>query len=473
MKRMMTGLAVLLAGAFSLSAEDGAFEPGRQLTVTLKPGDVKMTFCYIPPGTFTMGSQKSDPDRAADETPAHEVKITKGFWLGKHEVSQAQWKAVMETNPLAERHASEETHPVTYVSWKDCQAFVEKLNRMGETEFRLPTEAEWEYACRAGTKTRFFWGDETANVDSFAWIPGNSGGRLQTHPWGMKLPNPWGLHDTVGSVGEWCQDRYERYPAAPQTDPQGPSEGDARLYRGRYFTAQISSDPRAGVEYCRSAARAHSGEESRLRFVGLRVLLVHDDLVATADGAVIEVIDESEAYLNRVGERIIAAFRENSVELFRNSMANADVMKEVADSVVSETQERKDKFMEQELNFSLPPDILTASFADAWRWALDRKINWMEAKLQRVRMNVAVKVTEETTEIPGIRFKPGTKIWIADDILVEVVSGDDVYTVILDECLAANGKGWLLNSPVWLKEGTVDDWERENEAKGGAAKEEN
>ncbi|MCX6630090.1 MAG: formylglycine-generating enzyme family protein [Candidatus Solibacter sp.] len=182
---------------------------------------VAMEFVRIQPGEFQMGSDSG----VDDEKPSHRVRITKVFELGKHEVTQAQWEAVMGGNPSNFKGAD---RPVELVSWNDVQEFLGKLNARGDGyRYRLPTEAEWTYAARAGTA-----GDWAGNLDSVAWYRENSG--TQTHPVGQKQANAWGLHDMLGNVWEWCQDWYDKeyYRSSPADDPQGASSGEHRTRRG-------------------------------------------------------------------------------------------------------------------------------------------------------------------------------------------------------------------------------------------------
>ncbi|MEW6236394.1 MAG: formylglycine-generating enzyme family protein [Candidatus Omnitrophota bacterium] len=200
----------------------------------------------IPAGKFTMGSsaeeRKSDPKSIAvpdADWPQHEVTITHPFYFGAYEVTQAQWKAVMGTNPASRIG---EDIPVNNVSWNDCQKLIEKVNAMGIGKFRLPTEAEWEYACRAGTTTRFFYGDvlETDDLEEYSpihdlymWYIGNTVEEESPLPVGLKLPNPWGLYDIHGNVWEWCQDWWGKpWDRGPQVDPIGPKTGTVRVVRG-------------------------------------------------------------------------------------------------------------------------------------------------------------------------------------------------------------------------------------------------
>ena len=183
-----------------------------------------MEFVRIPAGEFQMGCSPGDTGCDADEKPAHRVRITKAFEIGKYEVTQAQWEAAMGTNPSYFKGSD---RPVEQVSWDDAQEFLKRLNaRQDGYRYRLPTEAEWEYAARAGQT------GAPPNLDAVAWHSGNSGG--QSHPVGQKQPNAWGLYDMLGNVWEWCQDWYEEnyYQSSPAQDPQGPSSGQSRLMRG-------------------------------------------------------------------------------------------------------------------------------------------------------------------------------------------------------------------------------------------------
>ena len=197
------------------------------LTIKL-PGNVEMKFRKIPAGKFTMGSPEKERD--SDEGPLHIVRITKPFYLGMYEVTQAQWKAVMGNNPSKYKDCGDDC-PVEMVKWNDVQEFINKLNQKeGSNKYRLPTEAEWEYACRAESNTKFSFGDDVGVLGQYAWYVENSGG--STHPVGQKKPNAWGLYDIHGNVWEWVYDRYGNYPPAPVTDPTGPPSGASRVIRG-------------------------------------------------------------------------------------------------------------------------------------------------------------------------------------------------------------------------------------------------
>jgi formylglycine-generating enzyme required for sulfatase activity len=189
---------------------------------------IGMKFVLIPAGEFTMGSPENEQGRDSNE-PQHKVKITKPFYMQTTEVTQAQWKAVMGNNPS---YFKGNDLPVETVSWDDAQEFIKKLSAKEGVKYRLPTEAEWEYACRAGSTTKFYFGEDESKLDEYAWYHNNSDGK--THPVGQKKPNAWGLYDMHGNVWEWCQDWYgaDYYKNSPAEDPQGPASAESRVLRG-------------------------------------------------------------------------------------------------------------------------------------------------------------------------------------------------------------------------------------------------
>jgi formylglycine-generating enzyme required for sulfatase activity len=230
---------------------------------------------FIPPGTFRMGSPTNEVDRLDWEGPQTAVTISRGFWMGKYEVTQGEYLAVTGSNPSY--FTGDTNLPVEQVSWFYATAYCNALTqreraagRIGTNSvYRLPTEAEWEYACRAWTSTRFSYGDDPGytNLTDYAWYDVNSGGT--THPVGQKLPNPWGLYDMHGNVWEWCQDWLDTYPGGIAVDPQGPATGSFRVIRGGDWGDWFSY-----ARNCRSADRG-SYPGTGLNDVGFRVVLAH------------------------------------------------------------------------------------------------------------------------------------------------------------------------------------------------------
>ncbi|MEC8555072.1 MAG: formylglycine-generating enzyme family protein [Planctomycetota bacterium] len=225
---------------------------------------IEMNLRVIPPGTFTMGPDNSD--RGAREKPAHQVTLSQPFMLGVYEVTQEQYERVMGVNPSEFKGPQ---NPVEKVSWEDAVEFCQKLSALPEERsagrvYRLPTEAEWEYACRAGTTTDYSFGDDAVSLDKYAWYGKNSG--RETHPVGQKQPNAWGLYDMHGNVFEWCADGYGDYPSDAVTDPTGAKSGSSRVLRG-------GSWGRA-AEVCRSAYRYRLHPSYRFNFYGFRVTCV-------------------------------------------------------------------------------------------------------------------------------------------------------------------------------------------------------
>jgi formylglycine-generating enzyme required for sulfatase activity len=227
LKRLVSGLERLPDMPRQPAGDaEGKAPAAVERTITNRIG---MTLVFIQPGTFTMGSPASESGREEDEKQ-HEVTLTRGFYLQTPPVTQGQWQAVMGDNPSEFKKCGDDC-PVETVSWDDVQAFIKKLNAMDDDRiYRLPTEAEWEYACRGGSTTVFCFGDSDSALDEYAWFGGNS--KESTHPVGQKKPNAWGLYDMHGNVWEWCQDWYADYPGKPVRDPVGPGKGSGRVCRG-------------------------------------------------------------------------------------------------------------------------------------------------------------------------------------------------------------------------------------------------
>ncbi|MFM8726315.1 MAG: formylglycine-generating enzyme family protein, partial [Planctomycetaceae bacterium] len=229
---------------------------------------IGMKLLLIPAGTFTMGSPASEIGRSDDENQ-HQVTLTKSFYMGRTEVTQGQWRKVSRTEPWkAERYVLEgDDNPAVYVSWNDAVEFCEKLSALEGKPYRLPTEAEWEYACRGRTKTAFSFGEDEADLGKYAWYDGNAWKVKEkySHRVAQKLANPFGLHDLHGNNYEWCRDWYGDYPSAPLTDPRGPDAGSSRVLRGGSWYSEPS--------FHRSANRSSRTPEFRCHFYGFRLVL--------------------------------------------------------------------------------------------------------------------------------------------------------------------------------------------------------
>jgi len=221
------------------------------LTLNLGKG-VTMKLLRIRPGKFTMGSPDSEQGRESNEGPQHVVTLSRSFYLGVTEVTQAQYEAVMGTNPSQFKGP---TNPVERISWDDAVAFCRKLSKKTGRTFRLPTEAEWEYACRAGTRTRYGFGNDDAQLADYAWLNANSD--RKTHPVGLKKPNAAGLFDMHGNVCEWCADWHGPYAAGSARDPRGPRSGTDRVLRGGTWGSGNRNQFRCAYRYTNVPTRRH------------------------------------------------------------------------------------------------------------------------------------------------------------------------------------------------------------------------
>jgi formylglycine-generating enzyme required for sulfatase activity len=241
--------------------------------------ELKMKLVWIPPGKFIMGSPKDEKDRAPDEDQV-QVTLTKGFWLGQHEVTQAEWRRLMQTTPWSGAAYAKQgdDYAATYVSWDDAIKFSEKFTAQERAtgrlpagwQYTLPTEAQWEYACRTGTTTRFSFGNDDSDLNDYGWWgglvgDGNAKDEQYAHKVGQRKANRWGLNDMHGNVCEWCHDWYE-INLTVGTDPQGPLEGSARVYRG--------GDWADAAKFCRSAFRYSDDPSNRGGALGFRLAAV-------------------------------------------------------------------------------------------------------------------------------------------------------------------------------------------------------
>jgi len=265
------GLSVLLAQPNRLATQV-KIEPGKKskpatpsptphkpIVNRTRRAAPKIEMVLVPGGDFLMGSPESEPDHISNEGPQHRVDVS-SFYIGKYEVTQAQWSAVMSDNPS---HFRGDDLPVEGVSWEEAKEFCRRLSQMTGKEYRLPTEAEWEYACRAGT-TGAYAGD----LDAMAWYIENS--KYKLHPVGQKLPNKFGLYDMLGNAWEWCEDVYhDGYAGAPTDGSAWLSGGDSirRMLRGGTYVHQ--------AQFCRTAFRFYFYYDGRvpMSYVGFRVVV--------------------------------------------------------------------------------------------------------------------------------------------------------------------------------------------------------
>ena len=236
----------------------GELTTGR-ITIPVKDG-ISIDMVRVEAGTFTMGATAEMKDPYIDEKPTHQVTLTNDYYIGKNEVTQALWQAVMGNNPSSFKG---DNLPVEKVSWNDCQEFISKLNRITGKTFRLPTEAEWEYAACGGNKSRGYQYSGSNNLSDVAWYYDNSGSK--THSVGTKQANELGIYDMSGNVWEWCQDWKGFYSSFSQVNPTGADSGSGRVYRGgswSYF-----------ARLCRSSCRNSYSPDGRYSSLGLRLVL--------------------------------------------------------------------------------------------------------------------------------------------------------------------------------------------------------
>ena len=268
------GVATNALGAIVFTDVTAHLSPQKFYRARLQRPPANMVF--IPPNTFTMGSPTNEQDRSIFEGAQTTVTLTRGFWIGKYEVTQGEYLSIMNTNPS--EFPGDLSRPVSSVSWPDATNYCWRLTQRelaagripAGSQYRLPTEAEWECAVRAGTTTRFSYGDDPnyASLTNYAWFLDLSILDLTVHSVGQKLPNPWGLYDMYGNVWEWCQDWYGDQPGGIQTDPTGPASNPSglKVMRGGAYDYPNSS--------CRSASRLFSNQFHTDTDLGFRVVLV-------------------------------------------------------------------------------------------------------------------------------------------------------------------------------------------------------
>ena len=233
---------------------------------TISVNGVSFTMIAVEGGTFLMGAQNTNPDGAnydseafSGESPVHSVTLS-DYYIGETEVTQELWEAVMSSIPSS---YTDDQKPVGYVSWDDCKEFIEKLNNLTGKNFRLPTEAEWEYAARGGNKSQGYKYSGSYNIEDVAWYIDNSG--FTSHNVKIKSPNELGIYDMTGNVWEWCEDWSGNYSSVSQTNPAGPSSGSLRVFRGGSW--------RSDAGYCRVSIRNYGNPGNRDSYLGLRLAL--------------------------------------------------------------------------------------------------------------------------------------------------------------------------------------------------------
>ena len=279
-RRTLVGWVLTCVGTIALCISAGGCGSGRPAEAmrSVHLGDgVNLELVWCAPGSFVMGAPLGET-RGNTGEKQHHVTLTKGFWIGRYEVTQKQWEAVMKTSPSGFDGTN---RPVETVSWHDCSKFAERLSsQVRGAKFRLPTEAEWEYACRAGTTTAFNSGKgltkqegRCTNADEVAWYDQNSD--QETHPVGLKQPNGWGLYDMHGNVREWCMDLYADYPSSPAVDPAGPAADPKAPPAGKVHVVRGGSHG-YWASACSAASRGKEYPGQSHKHLGFRIVLEAD-----------------------------------------------------------------------------------------------------------------------------------------------------------------------------------------------------
>ena len=270
---LRTLLAILLLAVTSTSSARAAppdsTQPAGDLTLDLgKNTTIKLVL--IPAGEFMMGSPADEKDRSKDESPQHQVRITRPFYMAITPVTQKQWRAVMVQFPTASGKFVQinDENAMGMVSWADANEFCRRLSARTRQTVKLPTEAQWEYACRAGSQTRFYYGDDpdASQLSEYAWFDKSIGDGQYPHAVAQKKPNAWGLYDMHGNVNQWCSDYLGPYPVRPISDPVGPASGTFHIFRGGSFMTS--------AKLCRDAARNRNNATRRIIDNGLRIIVI-------------------------------------------------------------------------------------------------------------------------------------------------------------------------------------------------------
>ena len=255
----LSGVLTTNTIASTSSISTGSSLSGNTITIPVKKG-ISIEMVRVEAGTFIMGAIQEIEEPNYWEKPAHQVTLTNNFYIGKYEVTQTLWKAVMGKRPS---YFKGDNLPVEQVSWDDCQEFISKLNSITGKTFRLPTEAEWEYAARGGNKSIGYLYSGSNNLSDVAWYDGNSGN--STHAVGSKQGNELGIYDMAGNVYEWCQDWYEDYSGSLQVNPTGATSGSFHVFRGGSWYSN--------AWFCRSSCRDYYAPDNRIYGLGLRLVL--------------------------------------------------------------------------------------------------------------------------------------------------------------------------------------------------------